>query len=116
MALRKDRLSYTKKTKVKNCVEKLDFTEFRKFFFGLLRQNDLEQVLLSYLDNEAFELSGKCINEIKDERISIRKFFEFMAATQKEKLSASDYIRTISYFDETADDQSQSIQGMPLKI
>ena len=116
MALRKDRLSYSKKTKVKHCVEKLGFIEFRKFFFGLLGQNDLEQVLLSYLDNEVFNPSGKGVHEIRDERISTTKFFEFMTSTQKEKLSVDDYKRTISYFDDTADDQSLSIQGIWRKV
>ena len=110
-ALRTDRLSYSKKTKVKNCVEKLDFDEFRKFFFGLLRQNDLEQIILSYLDDQTYKPSCTNIDEIKDDRISTTKLFEFMESNQKNKISMSDYKKTIFYFDETADEQSLSVQG-----
>ena len=96
---------------MKNCVEKLDFDEFRMFFFGLLRQNDLEQIILSYLDDQTYKPSSKNIDEIKDDRISTKKLFEFMESNQKVKLSMSDYKQTIFYFDETANEQSLSVQG-----
>ena len=96
---------------MKHCVEKLDFIEFRKFFFGLLRHNDLEQVLLSYLNNQSSEPSTTNVDAIKDDRISITKFFEFMESNQKAKLSITDYKQTILYFDETADEESLSVQG-----
>ena len=96
---------------MKNCVEKLDFDEFRKFFFGLLRQNDLEQIILSYLDDQTYKPSCTNIDEIKDDRISTTKLFEFMETNQKAKLSMSDYKQTIFYFDESAKEQSLSVRG-----
>ena len=96
---------------MKNCVEKLDFDEFRKFFFGLLRQNDLEQIILSYLDDQTYKPSCTNIDEIKDDRISTTKLFEFMETNQKAKLSMSDYKQTIFYFDESANEQSLSVRG-----
>ena len=96
---------------MKNCVEKLDFDEFRMFFFGLLRQNDLEQIILNYLDDQTYRPSCKNIDEIKNDRISTKKLFEFMESNQKVKLSMCDYKQTIFYFDETANEQSLSVQG-----
>lgn len=51
------------------------------------------------------------IDPIKEERISTKQFFEFMEAHQKNSLSMDEYRESILYFDETADDQSLSVQG-----
>ena len=89
-------------------MDTLDYDEFRKFFFALLRQNDLERLLISYLYKT---YNYEEIDPIKDERISTKKFLEFMEAHQKNSLSMDEYKELISYFDETADDQSLSVQG-----
>ena len=39
-----------------------------------------------------------------------------MESSQKVKLTMNDYKKTISYFDETADEETLSVQGNELKI
>ena len=74
----------------------------------MLRQNDLERLLISYLHKT---YNYEEIDPIKTERISAKKFLEFMEEHQKNSLSMNEYRESISYFDETADDQSLSVQG-----
>ena len=96
------------KLKPKNCKERLDYLAFRRFFFGILRQGNLERLLLSYLYKKDYEE----IIPIKDERISSSAFLEFMQMHQKTKLSLNEYKILIGYFDPTGDDKSLSVQGI----
>ena len=71
---------------------------------------------MSYLNTKIYKPSEQNINDIKNERISVAKFFEFMESSQKIKLTMNDYKKTILYFDETADEETLSVQGSELKI
>ena len=71
---------------------------------------------MSYLDTKIYEPLEQNIDDIKNKRISVAKFFEFMESSQKVKLTMNDYKKTISYFDETADEETLSVQGNELKI
>ena len=71
---------------------------------------------MSYLNTKIYKPSEQNINDIKNERIAVAKFFEFMESSQKVKLSMNDYKKTISYFDETADEETLSVQGSKFKI
>ena len=71
---------------------------------------------MSYLNTKIYKPSEQNINDIKNERIAVAKFFEFMESSQKVKLSMNDYKKTISYFDETADEETLSVQGSEFKI
>ena len=105
----KQELSYqVEKSKPKNCTDTLKYEDFRRFFFSILRQNDLECLLLSYLLNKDYE----DINPQKRERISAKSFLDFMEKQQKQKLSVEEYRELIKYFDPTADDFTLSVQGM----
>ena len=105
----KQELSYqVEKSKPKNCTDTLKYEDFRRFFFSVLRQNDLECLLLSYLLKKDY---GD-INPQKRERISAKSFLDFMEMQQKQKLSMEEYRDLIKYFDPTADDFTLSVQGI----
>ena len=73
----------------------------------MLRQNDFERLLLSYLYKKDYE----DIDPDKEERISLKAMLEFMKTHQKTKLTIDDFMKYIKYFDSTADDESLSVRG-----
>ena len=85
--------------------------EFRRFFFGLLRQSDLERLLLSYLYKKDYAE----INPTKDERISSNDALEFMKKHQKTKLSLDEFLLSVGYFDPTVDEKTLSVQGIIIR-